>query len=133
MGVDTSEHRSIDTSNMLNYAFANYKLNKILNKEDVVGKINVKKGKRNTVDISVKEDVTDLINKSESKDYSYNINTDDVIAPVEKGKVIGNLEVVDDSGKVVKIVDLIVNDSIEKHNFFSLFYETFKKIINGYF
>ena len=26
MGVDTSEHRSLDTSNMFNYAFANYKL-----------------------------------------------------------------------------------------------------------
>lgn len=133
MGVDTSEHRSLDTTNMLNYAFANYKLNKILNKEDIVGKINIKKGKKDSSTISAKEDVTDLINKNEAKKYSYNINTNNITAPIEKGEVVGSLEVVDNSGKVVKIVDLIINESIEKHNFFSLFYDTFKKIINGYF
>lgn len=133
MGVDTSEHRSLDTTNMLNYAFANYKLNKILNKEDIVGKINIKKGKKDSSTISAKEDVNDLINKNEAKKYSYNINTNNITAPIEKGEVVGSLEVVDNSGKVVKIVDLIINESIEKHNFFSLFYDTFKKIINGYF
>lgn len=132
MGVDTSEHRSADTTSMLNYAFTNYKLNTIVTKDKNVGEIEVKKGKVNKGTLSVKEDVTDLIKQNEEKTYSYHITKYDVKAPVLKGEVVGNLEVIDNNGKVVKSVDLLINESILKHNFFSLFGDTFKNIVNGY-
>ena len=132
MGVDTSEHRSVDTTSMLNYAFTNYKLNTILKKDDTIGEIEVKKGKKNKSSNSVKEDVTDLIKQNEKKEYSYKIYKDKVIAPLKKGDIVGNVEIIDNNGKIVKKVDLIANENIDKHNFFSMFVETFKKIINGY-
>lgn len=132
MGVDTSEHRSVDTTSMLNYAFANYSLNTILNKEDIVGEIEVKKGKVSKGTISVKEDITDLIKKNETKDYSYNITKYSVSAPLKKGDVVGSIEVIDNNGQVVKNTDLIINEDIDKHSFFSLYYDMLKKIINGY-
>lgn len=132
MGVDTSEHRSADTTSMLNYAFTNYKLNTIINKNQVVGEIEIKKGKSNIGNMVTKEGVTDLLKQSEKKTYSYNIIKNDVKAPVKKGDVVGKLEIIDNNGKKIKDVDLIINEDIEKHSFFSLFGELFKKIVGGY-
>lgn len=132
MGVDTSEHRSADTTSLLNYAFNTYKLNTILKTEDIVDSINIKKGKQNTANLVPVENVTDLIKQNEKKEYSYNISKFKVVAPVNKGDVVGEIEVVDNSGKVVKKVGLTVTEAIEKHSFFSLFIENLKKVINGF-
>lgn len=132
MGVDTSEHRSVDTTSMLNYGFVNYKLNTILKKDDVLGEIEVKKGKQSKGTYSVIEDVTDLIKQNENKTYTYNINKNKVVAPVTKGDVVGNLEIIDNEGKVVKKVDLVINESIAKHNIGSMFWEMYQKVVHGY-
>ncbi len=132
MGVDSSEHRSVDTTSMLNYGFSNYKLNTILKSEEVLGEIEIKKGKQSKGTYSVKEDITDLIKQNESKTYTYNVNKDKIIAPVKKGDVVGSLEIIDNTGKVVKTVDLIINESINKHNFGSMFWEIYKKVVHGY-
>lgn len=132
MGVDTTEHRSSDTTSMLNYAFANYKLNNVLSKDQVIGEIAVKRGKKVKSTISLKEDINDLIRNSETKNYSFNINKFDVIAPVNKGDVVGSIEIIDNNGKVLKTADLIINETIEKHNVFSMYFDLFKKVINGY-
>ncbi len=132
MGVDTSEHRSADTTNMLNYGFTNYRLNSIVHKNDEITKFNVLKGKKNNISVSVKEDVTDLVKQNEKKDYTYNIVENELVAPIVKGDVVGSLEVIDNTGKVVSIVDLISNESVEKHSFWSLFVYFYKNIVNGY-
>ncbi len=132
MGADTSEHRSLDTTNMLNYGFANYKLNKILNKGDIIGTIPVQKGKKKSINYSVNEDVSDLLKTGEEKTYSYNINTYELIAPINAGDVVGTIEILDNTGKVVKQSELVVNENVDKHNFLSLFGEIFKNIIGGY-
>ena len=132
MGVDTSEHRSVDTTSMLNYGFVNYKLNTILKKDDVLGEIEVKKGKQSKGTYSVIEDVTDLIKQNENKTYTYNINKNKVVAPISKGDVVGNLEIIDNEGKVVKKVDLVINESIDKHNIGSMFWEMYQKVVHGY-
>lgn len=132
MGADTTEHRSSDTTSMLNYAFANYKLNNVLNKEQIIGEIAVKRGKKNKSTISLKEDINDLVRNSETKNYSFNINKFNITAPVNKGDVVGSIEVIDNNGKVLKTADLVINETIEKHNVFSMYFDLFKKVINGY-
>ena len=132
MGVDTSEHRSSDTTSMLNYAFANYKLNTILKKEKVIGEIAVKRGKSSKGTISVKEDITDLIKQNEEKTYSYKIDKYEVNAPVKKGDVVGKIDVLDNNGAIVKSTELVINEDIPKHTFFSLFASMFKNIIGGF-
>lgn len=132
MGVDTSEHRSLDTSNMFNYAFANYRLNKIISTDDEIAEIEIKKGIKDKINIYAKEDVTDLIKQNEDKDYSFKVEKYSITAPINNGDVVGNLEVIDNSGKVVKIVDLVVKESVEKHSFISLFWLNLRNIVNGY-
>ena len=132
MGVDTSEHRSLDTSNMFNYAFANYKLNNILSHKDILSEIEVKRGIKEKVNIYSKHDVTDLIKQNEAKNYSFKLDKYSVTAPLSKGDVVGNLEVVDNKGKVIKIVDLVIREDVEKHTFKSLFWNNLKNMLNGY-
>lgn len=132
MGVDTSEHRSSDTTNMLNYAFSNYRLNQIIEKEDVITEIEVKNGRQNKISASTLEDITDLLKNGENKNYSYNITKYNLKAPINKGDVVGNLEVLDDTGNLIKKVDLFSNENVEKNNFLSLFIKFYKKNITGY-
>lgn len=132
MGVDTSEHRSVDTTSMLNYGFTNYKLNGIINKDDIVGEIDIKKGVVNKGSVSTIRNVYDLVKQNQDKNYSFVMNLNKITAPVAKGDVVGSMEIIDDSGKVVDIVEVVINESIDKHNFFTLFIENFKNIINGY-
>lgn len=132
MGADTPEHRSADTTNMLNYAFSNFKLNKIIEKDKVLGEIEVKRGKKNKGTFSIKEEITDIIKQNEEKNYSYNITKNNITAPIKAGDVVGNIEVIDNNGKVIKKVDLIMNETIEKNNFFSLYWYLFKKVVAGY-
>ena len=131
MGVDTSEHRSVDTTSMLNYGFTNYKLNTILKKEDVLGEIEIKKGRQSKGTYSVLEDVTDLIKQNENKTYTYNKEFNSIKAPIKKGDVVGSLEIVDNTGKVVKTVDLVINESIKKHSIGSMFWDIYKKVVHG--
>ena len=132
MGVDTSEHRSADTTSMLNYGFSNYRLNKIVDRDDVVTKINVFRGVKNSILAYPASEINDLVKHNEDKTYSYNINKYDLSAPISKNDVVGTLEIVDNSGKVVKVVDLISKEEVKKHNFISLFGEMLKNIITGY-
>jgi len=117
---------------LLNYGFTNYKLNTIIDSKKIVGEIAIKKGKTSKGTVSVKEDVTELIKQNENKTYSYNIVKNEVVAPVNKGDVVGKLEVIDNNGKLVKEVDLVINETIKRHNLFSLYWNNFKNIINGF-
>lgn len=131
MGEPNTEARSSDTTAMLNYAFSNYKLNTIINKEEVIDKIDIKRGMKKNIEIIATESVTDLMKQTENKEYSYNITKFNVKAPVKKGDVVGTLEVIDNNGKIVKKVDLTVKEEVKKNNFFTLFKDNFKKIVNG--
>ena len=132
MGVDSSEHRSADTTSLLNYAFSNYKLNTILTTNDIVGQLKIKKGKKSKVDIIPLDNITDLVKKSEQKDYSYEIDYTNNTAPLLKGDIVGSIDVIDNNGNLVKTVSLTVKEDVYKHSFGSLFIKCLKRIINGY-
>lgn len=132
MGVDTSEHRSADTTSLLNYGFSNYKLNTILTTEDIVDELYVKKGKISKVDVVPVSDITDLIKKNEDKNYSHSISYTNNKAPILKGDIVGTIKVIDNDGNTIKTVDLTVKEDVYKHSFWSLFIKSFKRIINGY-
>ena len=131
MGEPTSEARSADTTSLLNYGFSNYKINKIISKDDILEEVNVIKGKKDKVYLIPVDDVTDLVKQNEQKEYTYKINKDEIIAPVKKGDIVGNIEVIDNNGHLVKKMDLTVNESIEKHSFISLFINSLKKLLTG--
>ena len=131
MGEDTSEHRSLDTTNMLNYAFANYKVNNIINKDDVITNVKVLRGVKDNINVYVKEEVNDVIKHNEEKEYSYQKEINTLKAPLKSGDVVGKLKVIDNNNILVKEVDLVVKEDINKNNFFTLFYDFFRSIVVG--
>lgn len=131
MGSDSSEHRSSDTTALLNYGFSTYKLNTILNKEQIVDNVKVKGAKIDNVDIVAKEDITDLIKQNEDKTYENKITIDNLKAPINVGDVVGKLEVFDNNSIKIGEVDLTVKEKVEKQNFFDLYYKIFKKVIGS--
>lgn len=132
MGEDTTEHRSADTTSMLNYAFSNYKLNNVLTKNTKIKEINIKKGQKNKAIVVVKEDINDLISSMDKKTYSYEIEITKDEAPLKKDEAIGILKVLDNNNQVIKSVDLVLIEDIPKANFINVFIKNMKLLVNGY-
>lgn len=131
MGSDTAEHRTYDTTSLLNYGFSNFKLNTIVEDHEIITNSQVYKGTVESVDIITTDYVTDLISNNEKKSYEYKYNIDKLFAPIKVGDVVGNLEVIDNNGVLIKEIKLTVKENIYKQNFGSLFIKIFKKIICG--
>lgn len=132
IGSDTSEHRSNDTISMLNYGFNNYRINKVVDKGQVIDNKIVYKGNIDNVDIITTDEVNDLIKVNEKKEYNYKIDINKLVAPVKYGDVIGSMEIIDNNGNSIKKIDLTVAQDINKQNLGNIFYKLFKKFVSGY-
>ncbi len=132
MKAETSDLRSKDTVNMLNYGFNTYKLNVLLKKDEELGKVSIEKGKLENVGVYLKDDVT-LLNKvtEESQNYSYNLIINEINAPVKALEKVGYVEVIDTNGNVIKEADVVVKEDIEKASIIDLFKKVFKGITSG--
>ncbi len=132
MGSDTSENRSSDTVELLNYGFNTYKLFKIKDSSEKIGTIKVLNGKQETVDVYLKEDATELQKITEdNKSYEFIINIDEVSAPLKTNEVIGTADVIDNEGNVVDTVDLIIKEDIEKANLLDYMIRNIQTILRG--
>jgi len=131
LGEEKGSVRNTETSELLDYGFNIYKVDKIKNKGDVIKKVKIDKGTKEKIKISVDEDVVILKKKSElSKKYDLEIKIDDISLPVKKGDVLGKL-LVKDNGKVIKEVDLVSLDDVSKLGYFKTIIETMKDMITG--
>ena len=117
MGEETSEKRSADTVKLLNYGFNTFKLHTIKKNNEILGKVRVEHGKKDSAQIVLVEDATELLkNTDKVKEYTFNIKVGIIKAPVKKGNIIGSAEVIDNEGNIIDEVELTVNESIEKAN-----------------
>lgn len=127
MGEESIEKRSSDTVKLLNYGFNTFKVNLIKNKSEILGKVNVQKGKKENVDVVLVNDLIELLNASDKpSNYKFKILVDKIIAPVKKGNVIGKVKVLDDNGVLISQVDITVNENVLKANLWDLFKRNLK-------
>lgn len=127
MGEESIEKRSSDTVKLLNYGFNTFKVNLIKNKSEILGKVNVQKGKKENVDVVLVNDLIELLNASDKpSNYKFKILVDKITAPVKKGDVIGKVKVLDDNGVLISQVDITVNENILKANLWDLFKRNLK-------
>jgi D-alanyl-D-alanine carboxypeptidase (penicillin-binding protein 5/6) len=128
----SSDLRSKDTTNMLNYGFNTYKLDILLDKTQDLGNISIIKGKKTTTKVYLKDDVTLLAKiNDEATNYNYNIVIEKENAPLKNNEVIGYVEVFDTEGNIIKDVDLIVKEDIKKASIWDLFTRTLGLISSG--
>ena len=132
MGADTSDHRSSDISSLLNYGFNTYKTEILYAKDNTLGTKRIENGTMETTDIVLTEDYVKLLKQTEAKpNYSYNVKVDGLKAPVKRGDIVGNVEVVDESGNVVDTLDVTVRQDVSKASIWDLFVRNFKMVTAG--
>ena len=117
MGEESATDRSEDIVTMFNYGFNTYKNQKIFDKDDSLGKVKVEKGKKESVDIYLVNDVNKLLKiNEEAKNYSINILFNKITAPYSNNDVIGKAEIIDNEGSIIDIVDITVKEDVKKAN-----------------
>ncbi len=129
MGEPSSELRNKEVSEMLDYAYATYKLNTILKKDDTLGKEEVSLSKNKYATLVPIEDIT-ILNKKidEDKNYSYSITVDNLKAPIKRGDKVGYIDVLE-NGNIVKTVEITVKDDIKKANIIELYFRYIKELV----
>lgn len=139
LGADTKKIRTTDSIKLIEYAYKNYNYINIENivkeKFDVWKSMNekrilVEKGKCVNVNLELSEIKNKVIpiKNNDVDNVSIEINClYYLIAPIEKGKIVGNLKVTL-NGEVIEVIDIINKEEIEKKNRKDYFFEFLKSI-----
>lgn len=131
MGEPDSSTRNNEVSSMLDYAFAQVGLKKVLSKKSVVEKITLSKAKIDEVEIVPVKDVNVLYKKVDGEiTPTYEIKLDKIKEPIKKGNIVGKLYVMNNDD-VINEVDLTVKENVDKCNFFELYFKYLKNILGG--
>ncbi|MGN1400887.1 MAG: D-alanyl-D-alanine carboxypeptidase family protein [Bacillus sp. (in: firmicutes)] len=139
MNSSSKNQRFTDTKNILNYAFQNFEKTEVLDSgyTSKKTKLDVNKGKENTVSLTTNEAVEMVIGKGTADDYKVEIVYDEdkldkdgkLTAPIKKGETVGYVTVksADDEygfltkdGEKLASVDLVAAETVEKANWFVL-------------
>ena len=130
MGEPDSETRNKDVSSVFDYVYAQYGLQKIVNTETILEEVSVEKGKVESIGIVAKEEVNDLYNKNDgSGNFTYEVEVDNLKAPLSKGDVVGKLTL-KENNNVIRTIDLTVKEDVKKANIFELYLRYLKQIFN---
>ena len=131
MGEPDSQTRNNEVSSMLDYAFAQVGLKKVLSKNSVVEKITLSKSKLDEIEIVPIKDVNVIYKKVEGEiTPTYEIKLDDISVPLKKGDVVGILYVMNNDD-IINEVDLTVKEDADKCNLFELYWKYLKNILSG--
>ena len=131
MGEPSSAIRSSETTVMLDYGFNTYKIDSILTKDTILSESKVILGKDLKVEVVPKEDVNILNSKIGTKrNVTYEVDLDDIKAPVKVGDVVGKINVLED-GKTIMSIDATVGKDIEKANIFTVYLRDLMDIVKG--
>lgn len=132
MGEETSDQRSKETTELLNYAFNSYKINTILSKDQELGKVSIEKGNIDNATLVTKDDINEveLINE-QNKEYKYNIKVDNLKAPIYQGQKVGSVEIIDSEGNIVREETLTIKENVDKISYLKLIIKNLKLILSG--
>ena len=129
MGSETSEIRNKETTEMLDYGFAQYKLDSLLFRNSNLGEIKINNGEKEKLDVFPQEDITFLKKKTEKEDeLEYKLKLDNISAPVKKNTKVGVIKVYK-NGKKVKEINAIVKENVNKVKLLDLYIRNLSKIL----
>ena len=127
MGEPDNDTRTKDTANLLNYAFNNYQLNKIIKKNQKVDYIINNKTIKNKYYVYTKEDLNDVVEINSDTHYGKPyISYEELNYPIKKNTVVGYLKY--KINEDIISVPLIVKEDIKKSTFIDYFKHNFKVI-----
>ncbi|MEE0410379.1 MAG: D-alanyl-D-alanine carboxypeptidase family protein, partial [Clostridia bacterium] len=90
LGAPTSDKRFSSAKSLLDYGFANYKINHLVKKDEMICDADIINGTVDSVKAIAKKDKYSLSEKSNNKDIKRRVFVnEDIKAPVKKGEVLG--------------------------------------------
>lgn len=120
LGADTSDDRFDKSCELLDYGFANYKIEKFSFDENKINNVKVKNGVIKEIKPIIDNTNEIIVPKSSSDfEYAYKISKE-VKAPVKSGDKLGEIIVKCDN-KAISTVNLVAKDNINKIDFKYIF------------
>tara|TARA_B100000902_G_scaffold359748_1_gene375831 strand:+ start:2688 stop:3839 length:1152 start_codon:yes stop_codon:yes gene_type:complete len=130
-GFETKSARSKESSKLLTYGLTNFDLVEIIKKNQPIDKVDVWLGKKQQVDVYIKENVYKTIKKAKKNLLKVALKYEGPVeAPISKDQKIGKLRVVYDQ-ELVGEYDLLAVDKVEKVNIFSRLIKSLNYLIWG--
>ena len=131
MGEETSQLRNSEVTSMMDYGYAQYSLENLLDTDSILGKVEVDKGKNRYVEVVPKENITFLNKKvANKKNATYKVKIKNVKAPVKVGDEVGTIYVYEEDD-VIRKVPITVKDNVDKIGIVGLFLRNLSDIIAG--
>ncbi len=117
----TSDIRYLEARKLLDYGFANFKSVQLAGENEKVKTLPVEKGDLLQVDVVTSKNVSLLLDKGAESGYSTEVILPNKLnAPLKKGDKVGSMRIVE-GDKLLKEVDLIITENVEKASFMMLF------------
>lgn len=110
VGAENSKTRNAEVSKMFNYAFANYKNVKVLDKEEEIGKFAVSGSKEKEVGYRAASDRGILEDIAAKPDITYDYVSFNPVAPIKAGDEIGRVVVIKNGEKIMEEKLLAMSD-----------------------
>ena len=121
LGAETTADRFETAKQLLNYGFSNYKIDTVIDEKISFGSVDVIKGKENSVNAITQSSFKRLGNKQSGNSTETKVVLNNNIkAPVNKGDIIGKVEIVENSKKIGE-VNLVADKSVLRLNFIDIF------------
>lgn len=131
MGEPDSKTRNAEVTSMLDYAFAQYEVERVLSTNSILGQKQIEKGKQKYVTIVPTEDINLLHKKIDNKkNVTYELNVDKIKAPVKVGDIVGSIDIKEDDN-IIKTIDVTVKEDVKKANVFEVFWNNIVDIVSG--
>ena len=127
MRAPTTKERFSCARKLLDYGFSNYQYKKLAEKDCEVMKVPVMKGTEAEVAVKYSNSVGKVMKKKEDGNVEQEVIINgDIIAPIQKGDVLGNV-FYRVNGEEVASVELVADSSVEKLSFFNMGKRVVKK------
>ena len=130
-GFKTKNSRSRESAKILTWGLRSFDSIKVAKKNEVIGSLDVRLGKKNNVAGVVAEDVYLTVPKRKKKQIKAVIEYNGPIqAPITKGDKLGLLYIYV-TGKLKMKVDILSGEEIKKANIFSRLFKSFNFLVWG--
>lgn len=131
LGAPTTDIRFSASKKLLDYGYSNYAIDKLAEKGEPMGAVNVSWGQEKTVAAEAAEGFDVLNKKSAPLETEKSVTMKNkVSAPVKKGDKLGEITFTQ-NGEIVKKIDIIASEDVEKKGFFKILADLIKGIIIG--
>ncbi len=129
MGATSSKIRFSEAGKLLDYGFALYDNVSIAKKGDMLATVNIEKGKLDTINAIVPENINCLIKKGEKdKITTESMLSPRIKAPINQGAQVGELVVYKDGTEIARH-PLISDKTVEKAGFLTIYIKMLKSIM----